>query len=126
MLSRGRLSCQACGAVDDTRPDVPGRDCAPRAIPPRTFAAALPLTRALTLRERAIFELLGHGYDNRSISRALEISERTVKRHVTAILGKLNLQSRLQAGLVALIVSTWPAESAAWPEGLMDPQFDFQ
>ncbi|GIH80794.1 helix-turn-helix domain-containing protein [Planobispora longispora] len=114
MLSRGRPSCPACGAVRDTQPDH-GRGGAPRAVVPQAFAAALRLIHALTSRERVIFELLGHGYDNRSISRALQISERTVKRHVTAILGKLNLQSRLQAGLVALIVSAGSAETAAWP-----------
>jgi DNA-binding NarL/FixJ family response regulator len=59
----------------------------------------------LTPREYVTFELLGLGCDNRTIARTLEISERSVKRHVSAILNKLDLQSRLQAGLVALIVS---------------------
>ncbi|WP_372492326.1 LuxR C-terminal-related transcriptional regulator [Actinomadura litoris] len=34
----------------------------------------------------------------------MQISERTVKRHVTAILEKLALESRLQAGLVAFVI----------------------
>ena len=48
-------------------------------------------------------ELLGLGYDNRSLARELKVSERTAKRHVTAILAKLGLESRLQAGLAAML-----------------------
>jgi DNA-binding NarL/FixJ family response regulator len=90
-----------------------------RAAVPRPIAAALPLTGGLSPRERVIFELLGLGYDNRSIARELSISERTTKRHVTAILAKLRLESRLQAGLAALIVSsvsgTWLAQRSHGP-----------
>jgi DNA-binding NarL/FixJ family response regulator len=73
------------------------------------MAAALRLAHALTPRERAVFELLGLGYDNRSIARELSISERTAKRHVTGILAKLGLESRLQAGLTALLISAYRA-----------------
>lgn len=58
----------------------------------------------------AAFELLGLGCDNRSIARTLAISEGTAKRHVTAILEKLGLQSRLQAGLAAMAMSLAPPE----------------
>ena len=100
-------ACPACGASQ--RPALP-----------EPLAAALLLTRTLTPRERTVFRLLGFGYDNRSIARELKISERTVKRYVTAILAKLQLRSRLQAGLSALILSWSPAAEASWPEGLMD------
>jgi DNA-binding NarL/FixJ family response regulator len=73
-------------------------------LPPR-IVAALSRARGLTPQERAVFQLLGYGYDNRSISREMQISERTVKRYVTAILSKLALESRLQAGLAALLLS---------------------
>jgi DNA-binding CsgD family transcriptional regulator len=76
--------------------------------------------RLLTARERVVFRLLGSGYDNRSIARELEISERTVKRYVTGILAKLELESRLQAGLAALVISSSPAADAYWPKGRMD------
>jgi DNA-binding NarL/FixJ family response regulator len=76
-----------------------------RATLPAPIAAALRLASSLTHRELVTFELLGLGYDNRSIARTLAISERTVKRHVTAILAKLGLESRLQAGLVAMIMN---------------------
>lgn len=77
-------------------------------VPP-PIADAMLLAARLSPRERMIFEFLGHGYDNRSIARTLEISERTTKRHVTAILAKLELESRLQAGLAALLLSAFPA-----------------
>lgn len=57
----------------------------------------------LSAREWAVFELLSLGYDNRRLARELKISERTVKRHVTSVLSKLGLRSRLQAGLAALM-----------------------
>jgi DNA-binding NarL/FixJ family response regulator len=76
-----------------------------RATLPQHIAAALLLVSTLSPREKSAFELLGLGYDNRSIARELQISERTTKRHVTAILRKLKLESRLQAGLTALILS---------------------
>lgn len=75
-----------------------------RATLPQPIAGALLLAGTLSPREQAAFELLGLGYDNRSIARELQISERTTKRHVTAILKKLKLESRLQAGLAALIL----------------------
>jgi DNA-binding NarL/FixJ family response regulator len=45
--------------------------------------------------------MLGDGLDNRRISSMLAISQRTVKFHVTSILRKLKVESRLQAGLAA-------------------------
>lgn len=76
-----------------------------RAAVPQSIAQALPLTRLLSERERAVFRLLGAGHDNRSIASNLGVSESTVKRHVSVILAKLRLESRLQAGLAALIAS---------------------
>lgn len=96
-------NCATCGA-----PLVSAADSvALRATPPQSIAAALLQTYLLSPRERATFELLGLGYDNRALSQELQVSERTAKRHVTAILAKLGLESRLQAGLVALITFSW-------------------
>jgi DNA-binding CsgD family transcriptional regulator len=93
-------SCPACGAA-------------------RMAVLGAPGDKALLLtsRERAVFRLLGDGYDNRSIARELEISERTVKRYVTAILTKLGLESRLQAGLAALVIWSSGATDGYWPKG---------
>lgn len=57
--------------------------------------------RYLTEREFDVFVLLGQGFSNQDISQLLIVTERTVKANVTRILAKLQLQSRLQAGLVA-------------------------
>ncbi|HEY5661451.1 MAG TPA: response regulator transcription factor [Gaiellaceae bacterium] len=53
----------------------------------------------LTARETDVLRLLGEGYANKSIARALGISERTTRTHVSRILAKLGLTSRTQAAL---------------------------
>ncbi|WP_410674900.1 helix-turn-helix domain-containing protein [Amycolatopsis sp. cmx-4-68] len=55
----------------------------------------------LSGREREVLGLLGDGLSNRGIARRLDISERTVKFHVSNVLIKLRVESRLQAGSVA-------------------------
>ncbi|OLF12505.1 hypothetical protein BU204_28780 [Actinophytocola xanthii] len=55
----------------------------------------------LSGRELQVFQLLGAGRANREISALLRVTERTTKAHVARILAKLNVESRLQAGLVA-------------------------
>lgn len=52
---------------------------------------------ALTARELQVIELLAGGKTNRAIAHELSISERTVDRHVSNILLKLNLPSRTAA-----------------------------
>jgi DNA-binding CsgD family transcriptional regulator len=56
---------------------------------------------SLSAREADVLQLLGEGLNNRDISKRLDITERTVKAHITSLLGKLRLESRLQAGLWA-------------------------
>ena len=56
----------------------------------------------LTEREREVLGLVAQGKANKEIARQLEISERTVRTHVSNILGKLGLASRTQAALYAL------------------------
>ena len=102
------------------QPRLPAGETVFRGILPEPIAGALPRVRTLSARERATFELLGLGYDNRSLAQALQISERTVKRHITAILAKLGLESRLQAGLAALLILSLPHRDLAWPEGRID------
>lgn len=55
----------------------------------------------LTERELEVLDLLAQGYSNKAIAAALYIGEKTVKTHVSNILGKLNLTSRTQAALYA-------------------------
>jgi DNA-binding NarL/FixJ family response regulator len=56
----------------------------------------------LTDRETEILALIGEGRSNQEIADQLVISERTVRTHVSNILGKLGLASRTQAALFAV------------------------
>ena len=51
--------------------------------------------------ERDILALLAKGYDNQTIANELFISLKTVKTHVSNILGKLNVDDRTQAVVYA-------------------------
>jgi DNA-binding CsgD family transcriptional regulator len=59
--------------------------------------ASRPASGTLTERELQVIRLIAAGETNRSIAHALEISERTVDRHVSNILTKLDLSSRAAA-----------------------------
>ncbi|WP_282038581.1 response regulator transcription factor [Halomonas alimentaria] len=58
------------------------------------------LTR-LTEKQLEVLEALGHGASNKGIARKLGIAETTVKTHVSAILRRLGVTSRIQAVLLA-------------------------
>ncbi|MGW6980488.1 response regulator [Streptomyces sp. NPDC054932] len=56
---------------------------------------------ALSERERAVLELIGDGLTNRQIAKQLYLSEKTVKNHISRMLGKLGVERRVQAAVIA-------------------------
>jgi len=57
---------------------------------------------ALTDRESEILRLMTGGYSNREIAEALDLSEGTVKNHVSNIRSKLGVRDRTRAVLKAI------------------------
>ena len=60
------------------------------------------MRESLTPRETDTLRLVAKGLTNKEIADALNVSEVTVKTHVSSVLSKLNLSSRTQAALFAL------------------------
>jgi DNA-binding NarL/FixJ family response regulator len=55
----------------------------------------------LTEREREVLSLVARGLDNRRIARELVLSDKTVRNHVSAVLGKLGVEDRAEAAVRA-------------------------
>ncbi|MGK5550263.1 response regulator [Actinomadura kijaniata] len=87
-----------------------GRPAAAPAVPPGLAE--------LTPREREVFACLGEGLSNGQIARRLDMAETTTKTHVSRILAKLGLRSRVQAAILAQEVAaggrsgTFPASGS--------------
>ncbi|MFJ4848313.1 MULTISPECIES: response regulator [unclassified Streptomyces] len=56
---------------------------------------------ALSPRELEILDLVGEGLTNREIAQRLFVSEKTVKNHISRLLGKLGVERRIQAAVLA-------------------------
>ena len=57
---------------------------------------------ALTPREMDVLRLLAQGLSNRKIAARLDVNERTIKYHVSAILAKLEVSNRTEAVMRAI------------------------
>ena len=55
----------------------------------------------LTAREAQILEQIAQGLDNAQIAARLELSEKTVRNHITSIFDKIGVESRAQAIVMA-------------------------
>ncbi|MET8178974.1 response regulator transcription factor [Streptomyces sp. NPDC005336] len=64
-------------------------------------AADPSVLATLTPREREVLGCLGQGLSNAQIAVRLSMAEATVKTHVSRVLGKLELRSRVQAAVLA-------------------------
>ncbi len=60
------------------------------------------LPEPLTDREKTILRFLAGGYSNREISELLQISDGTVKNHISSVLSKLGVRDRTRAVLRAI------------------------
>jgi two-component system, NarL family, nitrate/nitrite response regulator NarL len=68
---------------------------------PATASLTPPEPTGLTLRQLEVISMLGRGFSNKEIARSLDVAERTVKAHVSAVFEALNVRNRTQAVLVA-------------------------
>ncbi|MFF8635510.1 response regulator [Streptomyces pilosus] len=69
--------------------------------PARAVTADPAVLDSLTRREREVLSCLGEGLSNAGIGVRLGMAEATVKTHVSRLLGKLELRSRVQAAVLA-------------------------
>ena len=87
--------------LSSTRPQALARGARLRVSPedPEETAPA-PTPFGLTRREQEVCEVMAQGATNREIAAKLYISERTAAVHVSSILRKLGVQTRLEASLI--------------------------
>jgi DNA-binding NarL/FixJ family response regulator len=67
----------------------------------RTILTGRDPLEAFSAREREVLELLVEGLPNKLIARRLEISEKTVKTHLTSVFRAIGVTDRTQAALWA-------------------------
>jgi DNA-binding NarL/FixJ family response regulator len=76
-----------------------------RVVP--TPAPTHPELNELTARELMVAEQVAHGASNREIAETLDITERTVKAHLSAIFEKMEVRDRVQLALAMNNIPTY-------------------
>ncbi len=95
---------QALGTLDDLRARATAgaarrrmKELGIKAIPRGPQRATRAAPAGLTARQQEVLALMSEGLANHEISRRLFISERTVDHHVSAVLSKIGVPSRMAA-----------------------------
>jgi DNA-binding NarL/FixJ family response regulator len=101
-----RTSAQRASVVDTVRAVARGERVFPMglldvALLPPPLDQEPDVLRAVSRREREVLRHVAAGLDNLKIGAALQISERTVKAHVTSLYRKLGSENRTQLALEA-------------------------
>lgn len=77
------------------------------------IAGTRPSADNLTARELDVLKEIAGGFDNRNIAKNLNLSEKTVKTHISNILSKLHLEDRTQVAIYALKQGIVPLDDDA-------------
>ena len=104
----------AAGLLDAVRTVARGDGVIAPAVTRRlisAFAASTPppdpaAVQSLTVRERDVLAALGRGRSNAEIAADLGMAESTVKTHVSRVLSKLGVRTRVQAAILARDLGT--------------------
>ncbi|MEP6739232.1 MAG: alpha/beta fold hydrolase [Caldimonas sp.] len=70
-------------------------------VPPASKEGALFAN--LTRREREVLDLIARGLDNAQIAARLDLAEKTVRNHITAVFDKIAVENRSQAIVLARV-----------------------
>jgi two-component system, NarL family, response regulator DevR len=79
----------------------------------RTGGGAAPELAGLTEQERRLLALIAEGLTNRQIGERMFLAEKTVKNYVSTILGKLGVERRTQAAVLASRLLKPPGDGRA-------------
>lgn len=83
-----------------------------RATTPAASQAPAPKLDSLTPREREIAACVAEGASNKSIAKRLNVSDVTVKAHLTTIFHKLGISGRVQLALMLSDLKHPPGETS--------------
>lgn len=69
---------------------------------PKSESTTVSSKLALTDKELMILQFVSRGYKSKEIAAAMDVSERTIKAHLTSVYNKLGVDSRSQAVAIAM------------------------